>query len=171
MQDKRWELEACNPAEWALWLEEQKKAASIAETNCVYVQVCRSGRLARRLQSRGRSRAGPLRTQGLQGGSHRRAHSQPKLPTPSAAASLHAPGWPWQFVWIGCCLLRSLQIQLARQSVYTWCDWVHRLWLQIQLDGSVRASGVGSPPWKLFVRDLPELSSMRTKFTDGAGVA
>lgn len=79
MQDKRWELEACNPAEWALWLEEQKKAASIAETNCVYVQI--------------------------------------------------------------------------------------------QLDGSVRASGVGSPPWKLFVRDLPELSSMRTKFTDGAGVA
>jgi hypothetical protein len=41
-------------------------------------------------------------------------------------------------------------------------------WPQIQLDGTVRASGVGIPPWNLFLKDLPELSSVRTKFTDGS---
>ena len=39
---------------------------------------------------------------------------------------------------------------------------------QVQLDGTVRASGVGIPPWKQFVADLPELGSMRTKLSDGS---
>lgn len=41
--------------------------------------------------------------------------------------------------------------------------------LQVQLDGSVRSSGAGLPPWSRLVDDLPELSDVRTKLTDGMG--
>jgi len=44
------------------------------------------------------------------------------------------------------------------------------LWLQIQLDGSVRKSGRGIPTWDKFVEDLPEKDSMRTRLTDGSGI-
>jgi hypothetical protein len=40
---------------------------------------------------------------------------------------------------------------------------------QVQLDGSVRSSGAGLPPWARLVDDLPELSDVRTKLTDGMG--
>jgi hypothetical protein len=42
-------------------------------------------------------------------------------------------------------------------------------WVQVQLDGTVRSSGVGAPPWGRFIGDLPELDSLRTKMTDGIG--
>ena len=38
---------------------------------------------------------------------------------------------------------------------------------QVQLDGSVRSSGVGSPNWQSLVQDLPPLDSLRTRITDG----
>lgn len=44
-------------------------------------------------------------------------------------------------------------------------------YVQVQLDGTVRASGVGNPPWRKFLDDLPELDDVRTKLTDGRGVA
>lgn len=40
-------------------------------------------------------------------------------------------------------------------------------YVQVQLDGSVRASGAGSPPWGAFIDDLPKLDDVRTKLTDG----
>ena len=44
------------------------------------------------------------------------------------------------------------------------------IYAQVQLDGTVRASGVGTPPWQKFCDDIPELSSVRTKLTDGVGL-
>ena len=41
-------------------------------------------------------------------------------------------------------------------------------YVQVQLDGRVRASGVGAPPWAALARDLPPLDSLQTKLTDGA---
>lgn len=41
---------------------------------------------------------------------------------------------------------------------------------QVQLDGTVRTSGVGAPAWQQLVDDLPELGSVRTKLTDGVGL-
>jgi hypothetical protein len=43
------------------------------------------------------------------------------------------------------------------------------VWVQIQLDGTVRASDVGTPPWARIVADLPPLDSFKTKVTDGIG--
>jgi hypothetical protein len=40
---------------------------------------------------------------------------------------------------------------------------------QIQLDGTVRSSGAGSPPWRKFVEDLPLLTDVRTRLMDGVG--
>lgn len=47
---------------------------------------------------------------------------------------------------------------------------VELLYVQVQLDGSVRASGKGMPPYRQFVDDIPELDSIRTKIGDGAGM-
>lgn len=44
------------------------------------------------------------------------------------------------------------------------------VYVQVQLDGSVRASGVGTPPWRQFLDDIPEMDSVRTKLTDGRGM-
>lgn len=41
--------------------------------------------------------------------------------------------------------------------------------VQVQLDGSVRASGAGVPPFPKFIGDIPSLDSIRTGFTDGVG--
>ena len=40
---------------------------------------------------------------------------------------------------------------------------------QVQLDGSVRASGTGMPPWERWVSEIPELDSLQTRLTDGVG--
>ena len=45
------------------------------------------------------------------------------------------------------------------------------VYAQVQLDGSVRASGTGVPPWKQWIDDIPEMDSVRTKFGDGAGMS
>jgi len=45
------------------------------------------------------------------------------------------------------------------------------VWMQVQLDGTVRSSGAGTPPWDRFVSDLPPLDSMRTQITDGIGTS
>ncbi|GIL43550.1 hypothetical protein Vafri_1251 [Volvox africanus] len=42
-------------------------------------------------------------------------------------------------------------------------------YIQIQLDGTVRSSGVGTPPWRQLVEDLPLLSDFRTRLMDGVG--
>lgn len=44
------------------------------------------------------------------------------------------------------------------------------VWLQVQLDGSIRKSGKGVPTWDKFVADLPEKDSLRTRLMDGTGV-
>ena len=38
-------------------------------------------------------------------------------------------------------------------------------YIQIALDGTVRASGLGIPPWERFVGDLAPLDDVRTKWT------
>lgn len=38
-------------------------------------------------------------------------------------------------------------------------------YFQIALDGTVRASGLGIPPWDRFVGDLAPLDDIRTKMT------
>lgn len=43
------------------------------------------------------------------------------------------------------------------------------VYIQVQLNGTVRASGRGIPPWAKFLDDLAPLSSIRTTFTDGIG--
>ena len=43
------------------------------------------------------------------------------------------------------------------------------VFVQVQLDGSVRSSGLGIPPWERFCGDLAPLDDIRTKFTDGLG--
>lgn len=40
---------------------------------------------------------------------------------------------------------------------------------QVQLDGTVRTSGLGAPSWAKLVDDLPKLDDIRTGFTDGIG--
>eukprot|EP00198_Chlamydomonas_reinhardtii_P013350 XP_001702687.1 predicted protein [Chlamydomonas reinhardtii] len=42
-------------------------------------------------------------------------------------------------------------------------------YIQVQLDGTVRSSGTGSPPWDKLVEELPLLSDFRTRLTDGVG--
>jgi hypothetical protein len=41
--------------------------------------------------------------------------------------------------------------------------------VQVQLDGSVRTSGINAPSFAKLVDDLPPLDSIRTGFTDGVG--
>ncbi|PSC70246.1 LOW PSII ACCUMULATION chloroplastic [Micractinium conductrix] len=71
--------------------------------------------------------------------------------------------------------------QLKAHDEAEWQQWVQALkaakgitadavYVQVQLDGTVRASGAGMPPWRQLVDDLPELDSVRTKFTDGVGL-
>lgn len=73
--------------------------------------------------------------------------------------------------------------QLEAADVVEWERWVvaqakaagvkspgDNYYVQIQLDGSVRASGAGTPPWRQFLDDVPTLSDIRTKLTDGKGM-
>ncbi|GMH35910.1 hypothetical protein BSKO_03778 [Bryopsis sp. KO-2023] len=63
-----------------------------------------------------------------------------------------------------------------------WLEWIREqqefsgvdvdnCYIQIQLDGSVRSSGVGMPPWKAFLNDIPPLDSIRTQLTDNIGTS
>lgn len=71
--------------------------------------------------------------------------------------------------------------QLEPYDIKEWETWAleqgkaanagnQGFYAQVQLDGSVRASGVGLPPWERFLGDIPELDDVRTKLTDGAGL-
>lgn len=66
--------------------------------------------------------------------------------------------------------LTKQQQLLKNKAISTANNAGNLLYIQIQLDGSVRASGVGMPPWSKFIDDIPELDDIRTKFTDGAGI-
>lgn len=37
------------------------------------------------------------------------------------------------------------------------------VYVQVQLDGSVRASGEGTPPWDKLMSDIPTMDSIRSK--------
>ncbi|KAI7840112.1 hypothetical protein COHA_006153 [Chlorella ohadii] len=74
---------------------------------------------------------------------------------------------------------RKWQLKAANEE--EWMQWLQQqkaaagisadaVYVQVQLDGTVRTSGVGGPSWQQLVDDLPELSSVRTKFTDGVGL-
>ena len=64
--------------------------------------------------------------------------------------------------------LCSTQTWLTDQKEYSGLD-ERDFYLQVQLDGSVRASGCGMPPWNSIVSDLPPLDDIRTKLTDNIG--
>jgi len=73
--------------------------------------------------------------------------------------------------------------QLNPADIEEWSEWVSEqtksagitspgdnYYVQVQMDGSVRASGAGIPPWKKFLDDIPPLDDVRTKFTDGGNI-
>jgi tetratricopeptide (TPR) repeat protein len=73
--------------------------------------------------------------------------------------------------------------QLTAANLEEWSSWVteqtksagitspgDNFYVQVQMDGSVRASGAGIPPWKKFLDDIPPLDDVRTKFTDGGNM-
>jgi hypothetical protein len=45
------------------------------------------------------------------------------------------------------------------------------VWVQVQLDGSVRTSGRGIPPLEKLLEELPPLDSIRTTLLDGIGTS
>jgi hypothetical protein len=113
-----------------------------------------------------RRREGPLRPAaarrragGKQGYAWERPPRPPAEPAPAPPARLElAPPRPRPQQWI------------EEQKEFAGLERVKRnVWVQIQLDGTVRASDVGSPPWARFVADLPPLDSFKTKVTDGIG--
>lgn len=53
-----------------------------------------------------------------------------------------------------------------KQKAAARLDGNNLVYIQVQLDGTVRASGKGSPPWGAFVDDIPEKGSARSKMTD-----
>eukprot|EP00892_Ulva_mutabilis_P000886 jgi/Ulvmu1/10799/UM069_0034.1 len=70
--------------------------------------------------------------------------------------------------------------ELKAHDVKEWAAWLEaamdekslserNIYIQVQLDGSVRASGNGVPPFPRFIGDIPTLDSIRTGFTDGVG--
>ena len=76
----------------------------------------------------------------------------------------------------------SKKWKLSPYDVEEWKKWVQSLgvddtgattevYAQIQLDGVVRSSGKGSPPFEKLISDIPELDSMQTRFGDGRGMS
>lgn len=72
----------------------------------------------------------------------------------------------------------SRRFELEPHDNDEWLAWLEglkttantqaqNLYVQVQLDGSVRGSGEGQPPWERFCNEIPKLDSMRTRFTDG----
>jgi len=74
--------------------------------------------------------------------------------------------------------------RLTPYNVVEWKQWVDEqkefatlkadakdIYVQVQLDGTVRFSGQGFPPWKRIVEDLPTLDSIRTTLMDGIGTS
>jgi hypothetical protein len=144
LQDRRWQLKPHNDAEWQQWLLEQKQASGI-NADTIYVQV----------------------------------------------RALHWGGWQ-AFAHLLCCTCvwqqkpkrilfcgsqppRSSQTRplvasnLPNLPPPVSQPFQPRCTVQVQLDGTVRASGAGMPPWTQFLDDIPELGDIRTKVTDGIG--
>ncbi len=76
----------------------------------------------------------------------------------------------------------SKKWKLSPYDVEEWKKWVQSLgiddtgattevYAQVQLDGVVRSSGRGSPPFEKLISDIPELDSMQTRFGDGRGMS
>ncbi|KAK9867288.1 hypothetical protein WJX84_000351 [Apatococcus fuscideae] len=70
------------------------------------------------------------------------------------------------------------QLEVAGKE--EWLQWLAQqrreaaaegdtVYVQVQLDGTVRSSGGGAPPWQRLVNDLPEVNSLQTRLTDGLG--
>ena len=70
------------------------------------------------------------------------------------------------------------RFELEPYNVEEWREWLDtlkkerkagtdHLYVQVQLDGSVRSSGEGAPSWERLLNDLPVLDSLRTRITDG----
>jgi len=59
---------------------------------------------------------------------------------------------------------------VASQRSYAGLPAAERnVYVQIALDGTVRTSGVGLPPWDKLVAELPMLDSFQTVVSDGIG--
>lgn len=56
-------------------------------------------------------------------------------------------------------------------TVFSWCvivvDFLPFRYLSLRLDGRVRGSGVGYPPWQAFVAQLPPAKGIWTGLLDG----
>lgn len=70
------------------------------------------------------------------------------------------------------------RFELEPYDIEEWREWLKalkterkastdHLYVQVQLDGSVRTSGEGAPSWERLLNDLPTLDSLRTRVTDG----
>ena len=70
-------------------------------------------------------------------------------------------------------------LELAAAEPAEWRAWLDEtaaasgiggstFYVQVQMDGRVRASGAGSPPWDRFVTDLAPTESLLTRLTDGS---
>lgn len=146
LQDRKWQLKAADEVEWQQWLAQQKQAANIT-ADTVYVQV-----------GSGAHATACWLARPADGTVASLVNLRPAVPAACRLPCLvrWPPGSMPQ-----CPKLRS-------RSLAALCNPPP---LQVQLDGSVRASGSGIPPWQKFVDDLPELDSVRTKFTDGVGLS
>jgi hypothetical protein len=66
----------------------------------------------------------------------------------------------------------ALQEWVEQQKEFAGLEQSRRnVWVQVQLDGTVRSSGTGSPDWSRFVETLPPLDDVRTAITDGVGTS
>jgi len=74
----------------------------------------------------------------------------------------------------------SSKWKLDPYDIKEWRKWIRKLgvddesattevYAQVQLDGNVRTSGRGPPPWEKLMADIPELDSLQTRLTDGRG--
>lgn len=70
------------------------------------------------------------------------------------------------------------KFELEPYDLEEWRAWLENLkkerkagtdhlYVQVQLDGSVRTSGEGAPSWERLLNDLPTMDSLRTRVTDG----
>lgn len=75
----------------------------------------------------------------------------------------------------------SKKWKLEPYQTEEWKQWLKKfgiddtgamteVYAQVQLDGVVRASGAGSPPFEKLISDIPVLDSWQTKLTDGRGM-
>ena len=75
----------------------------------------------------------------------------------------------------------SKKWKLLPYDVDEWRKWIQGLgiddsgpktevYAQIQLDGVVRCSGMGPPPFERLLDDIPVLDSIQTRFSDGRGM-